>query len=377
MASTPTRVALIGPVIPFRGGIAQHTTMLARALARDCEVRSYSFARQYPAWLFPGESDRDPAFEGHAEPGATYDLDSVNPATWRSVLRQIVAWKPAVVVMPWWTVYFAPLYSYMTRRLRAAGIPVVFVSHNVVEHETAAWKRAATRGVLSRGSAHVVHTSADAENLSRMLPGARCVMHPLPVFDTFPPALGSLAREHDLELLFFGFVRPYKGLDVLLEAMALTDPDIDVRLSVVGEFWHGSGDTREQITRLGLEERVEIVEGYVSDAAAAEYFDRADAVVLPYRSATGSAVVAVAYHYDKPVIATDVGGFPDVVVEGTTGFLVPAESPAGLARAIERVHRADRAAMAREISRFKSERLSWSGFAAAVLDAARLGGASL
>lgn len=367
MASTIPRIALVGPVQPFRGGISQHTTMLRRALSEQCLVRTYSFSRQYPSWIFPGESDRDAALDGYVEPDTVYSLDSMNPWTWRCTVDELFAWHPDAAIFPWWTVYFAPMFAYMARRLRSAGVEVHFICHNVVEHETAAWRRFVTRRVLAIGSSYTVHTRIDERNLLSMFPDATHVLHPLPVFDNYPPAHGSLVREHELELLFFGFVRPYKGLDVLIEALALVDPGLDVRLAIVGEFWHGAEESRSRIERLGLEGRIDIVERYVSDAEAAEYFDRADAVVLPYRAATGSGVVAVAYHYDTPVISTEVGGLPDVIVDGETGLVVEPESPIALARAIERLAVADRSLMRSAIQRFKAERLSWPGFASAVL----------
>ena len=369
---TPERptVALIGPVLPFRGGIAQHTTMLHRALSQVADVRTFSFTRQYPKLLFPGESDRDPAFAGHVEPGVRYVIDSLNPLTWRAVVREIVSTGPAVVVIPWWTAFWAPCFSFIARRLRRAGIAVVFFCHNVVEHEEAAWKRAVTRRVLASGSAFAVHTRVDERNLREMFPHARVAVHPHPVYENFPCPTGALQREHDVELLFFGFVRPYKGLDVLVEALALVRNDLDWRLTVAGEFWQGSADVRARVASLGLDDRVEIVEGYLSDAEVAEYFGRAHALALPYRSATGSGVVAVAYNYGKPVIVTRVGGLPDVVVEGETGWIVEPDDPEALARAIEGLAQADIDAMARAVDRYVARNMTWSGLAHSVLDVA-------
>jgi glycosyltransferase involved in cell wall biosynthesis len=135
VAERHPKVLLIGPVLPFRGGIAQHTTMLLRAFAETTEAHAISFTRQYPRFLFPGESDRDPAFEGHVEPLTEYEMDSMNPLSWRRVVRKALAFAPDVVVLPWWQVYWAPSFSYIARRLRRAGIPVVFLCHNVIEHE--------------------------------------------------------------------------------------------------------------------------------------------------------------------------------------------------------------------------------------------------
>lgn len=369
---TRPNVVLIGPVLPYRGGIAQHTTMLRRALAQVADLRTYSFSRQYPSVLFPGESDRDPAFEGHAEEGTAYTIDTVNPLTWRRVANEIVGSHPEVVVIPWWHVYFTPCFGYLARRFRAAGIPIVWLCHNVVEHESAGWRQWLTRKVLSTGSGFVVHTGIDEANLRRLLPDASIERYNHPVYDQFPSPRGTLPAEHALELLFFGFVRPYKGLDILIEAMPLVPEDLDVRLTVAGEFWDGEDATRKRIEELGAADRIELVSRYLSESDAAEYFGRAHAAVLPYRSATGSGVVAVAYHYDVPVLITRVGGLPDVVVDGETGVIVPPESPEALARGIERLAAADLESMSAAVHRHKTENMSWAGLSRAVLAAAGL-----
>lgn len=366
------RIAIIGPVLPFRGGIAQHTTMLARTLRKQAEARTYSFSRQYPARIFPGDSDRDPDHAAESEPGTAYLIDTVNPLTWGPVAADIVRWRPDLVVLPWWHVYFAPLFLYLTTCLRRSGIPIVYLCHNVVEHETASWRRALTKRVLGRADGFVVHTESEREQLEHMLGVAQVEVHPIPVFESFPRVAGTEPREHALELLFFGFVRPYKGLDVLAEAMRLVDPSLDVRLTVVGEFWSGAADLRSRLEQ-DATGRVEVVPRYVSEREAAQFFGRSDVVVLPYRSATGSAVVALAYHFGVPVIASRIGGLPDVVVPGRTGFLVDPESPSELAAAIEDAATCDLDAMSREVDALVAERMSWTGLARSVLVAAGLG----
>jgi glycosyltransferase involved in cell wall biosynthesis len=363
------KVGIIGPVLPFRGGIAQHTTQLLRAFREKADVLAISFTRQYPKMLFPGESDRDPAFEGHLEERTEYLIDSVNPFTWRAAVKRMIAYHPDVVVLPWWQVYWAPSFSYIARRLRRASVPVVFLCHNVTEHEAAAWKRALTRRVLALGTGHVVQTNLDGEHLLELIPGAKPVLHLHPAYDQFPEATGALRPEHVLELLFFGFVRPYKGLDLLIEALALLPADLDVRLTVAGEFWHGPEETRARIDALGIADKVEIVSRYLTEAEVAEYFARAHALVLPYRSATGSGVVAIAHHYEKPVIVTRVGGLPDVVEDGVTGLVVDPESPEALAAAIESLAERDMSGMVEAVRRFKAEKLTWEGLADAVLEA--------
>lgn len=356
----PCKLALVGPVLPYRGGIAQHTTMLHRALPRIAEHVTVSFTRQYPSVLFPGQSDRDPAYDDREEPGVEYLIDSLNPLTWQKAVRRIQSFGAQVVVLPWWGVYWAFCFRYIVNALRRAGVTVVFFCHNVVEHESAAWKASLTKWVLGRGSRFVVHTREDEANLRALIPGASVMVHAHPIYDQFPQPTGELKPRGDLELLFFGFVRPYKGLHLLVEAMAKTRDG--VYLTIAGEFWGGEEKVRSRLAELGLSDRVELRPRYHTDEETAELFARCDCVVLPYRSATGSGVVPVAYHYDKPVIVTRVGGLPDAVEDGETGWLVEPESIDAIANAINGCSRSDVVRMIPAIRRLKRA-LTWTSLA--------------
>lgn len=371
MSERRPSVAIVGPVPPFRGGIAQHTARLRQALSAAADVTVFSFSRQYPQAIFPGQSDRDPACEGHREPGTTYEIDSLWPPSWRRVARALATMRPDVVVVPWWTVFFAPCFGYLAWRARRAGIPVVVMCHNVVEHESASWKRVMTRLVLRQADGFVTHTAEDRDNLLAMVPGAHVAVRPHPLYDQFPPARGTLERSAATELLFFGFVRPYKGLDVLIEAMALVR-DLDIRLTIAGEIWGDEAPFHNRVAALGIDDAVSFVSRYLGADEAAEYFALADWVVLPYRSATGSGVVPLAYHYDRPVIVTRVGGLPEVVRDGVTGLIAEPESAPSLADAIRRAARMGPEVMGPGIQRIKAE-LSWDELAAAVLTAGGVG----
>jgi glycosyltransferase involved in cell wall biosynthesis len=363
------RVGLLGPVLPFRSGIAQHTTRLQRALRRDADLVMLSFSRQYPAWLFPGESDRDPFHAGHVEPGVEYSVDSLNPLTWRAAVDRFTRARVEAVIVPWWTAFFAPLVIYLRHTLAARGVPVVFLCHNVIEHDAARYKRELTRIVLRGARAYCVQSQSEARELSALLPEAEVVVHAHPLYDQYPASNRQLTRRAPLELLFFGVIRPYKGLDILLQAMALLVRQ-DVHLSVVGEFWKHEAETRKRITELGIAGKVELIPRYVDEQEAANYFSRADAVVLPYRSASGSGVIPMAYHYDKPVIATRVGGLVDAIRDGRTGILVDPTSPRALAEAIDRFDLTSRGAMQSEIRAMKST-MTWEGLAATLLQLTR------
>jgi len=360
------RVLVIGPVLPYRGGIAQHTTMLHRALREQAECLTLSFSRQYPRWLFPGKNDKDKNLAGYQEPGVEYIIDSINPLSWVRALKRIKVFTPRVVIFPWWHVYWTPCFAWISKQLKKDNIEIVFFCHNAVEHEDAGWKRYFANFVLSNANRFVVHTVVDKETLVKRFLDIPVNIHPHPIYDQFPLSTKKLPRRAKLELLFFGFVRPYKGLDILLEAMVLLKEE-DVFLSIVGEFWHGEGETLEFVKNNGIGNKVEIVARYVSDGEVATYFARCDVVVLPYQSATGSGVIPLAYHYEKPVIASRVGGLPEVIEEGVTGSLIDPGSSFQLAQTISDVLSNVITYSPKKILQMKS-RLTWCSLAETVMN---------
>jgi len=359
------RVALIGPVLPFRGGIAQHTTQLHRALSELSEVHTWSFSRQYPQWLFPGESDRDPSFQGHIEPRVDYSIDSLNPLTWKKTAAEIREFNPRILIIPWWTVFWAPTFRYFAKTLKSPGREIVFFCHNVVDHESAYWKTLLSKNVLKLADRFVTHTKQDAEKLASLVPETQVTVHPHPIYDQFPPAKGVLPRRATLELLFYGFVRPYKGLDLLIEAMGLLKGK-DIHLTIAGEFWKGEEEVRRRIIELGIEDQVELRPRYHTDQETAELFHRADFIVLPYRSATGTGVIPIAYHYNKPVIATAVGGIPDVVVNNKSGLLLQDLNAESLSQLILLAHNISSEKLSKFINNYKTT-LSWKSISKAIV----------
>jgi glycosyltransferase involved in cell wall biosynthesis len=357
------RLAMIGPVPPLRGGIAQHTVKLHRVLRERVDLLTISFTRLYPSLLFPGDTEIEPGHELHREPGVEYLIDALSPRGYQRAFERIVEFRPDALILPWWTLYFAPGFAWLARSSRKAGIPTYFFCHNAEDHETAPYKRWVGNLVLAEGAGLITHTKADRDNLAERFPGAPFLVYPHPIGGYYAPAKGTLAREAPLEVLFFGLVRRYKGLDVLLSALERLGRT-DVHTSIVGEFWQRDHTLLERARSVP---RVDVVPRFVSDAEAAEYFQRADVVVLPYRGASGSAVVPLSYQYRRPVIATRVGGLPDVVLEGETGFLVPPEDPGAIAALLERLTAADLAAMRPAIERF-SGTLTWERLADKIIE---------
>ncbi len=358
-----TRYCLVGPTYPYRGGIAHYTTLLTQNLRQTEEVLLISFSRQYPSWLFPGRGDKDPS-ERPLRTETEYLLDSLNPITWWQTIRRIREWQPDVVIIPWWVPFWAPCWHIIGRAVKRMKFApqLIFICHNVLPHEGSILDRTLLRFALNSGDGFLVHDAPDKERLLAQFPNAQVVVSSLPTY----AALGqNVEQAQSLHLpqyeypvvLFFGLVRPYKGVDILLEAMALVERPL--HLIVAGEFWQDEKETLTQIERLNLANRVTIINKYLPDEEVALLMKKSSVVVLPYRSATQSAVVQVAFGYEKPVITTDVGGLAEAVENGRTGLVVPPENPPALAEAIERFFAEELSERFVENIRDENGRFSW------------------
>lgn len=349
-ATRPRRICVVGPVLPFRGGISHYNSMLFRAL-KECgvKVNLFSFSRQYPKLLYPGANDRDPSLIDYREPGAQYTIDSINPFTWWRTARSIIRERPDMVVFHWWTVFWAPCFAFLIYLLKRRNIRITLICHNLVDHDASGMKTRISRYILNLADAYLVHSSEHRDTLQLARPGIPVMQHPIPVYGHYPAARNSLPKRGRLELLFFGFIRPYKGLDVLIEAMHQLG-DSDVYLTIIGEHW---GDPSSLSKTISESANIEPHLRYMSDEEVADYFERADIVVLPYKAATGSAVASVAFHYDKPIIASRIGGLPDVVIDGSTGKLVPPNDPSALAETLRRTSRSDALSISHGVQDFK------------------------
>jgi glycosyltransferase involved in cell wall biosynthesis len=323
-----SNVTVIGPLPPIRGGIARHTRAVADALAQvpGLHVDLLSFARLYPGWLYPGEAVI-PAT------GAPFQLDTINPLSWRRAVRSIIARQPDLVVIPAWTFFVAPMFAFIAARLRRANIRVGMIVHNLSDHEGSGWKDRATRQQLQQADFFITHSAHLAAGLAKAFPHVPVHLQAHPAYDDFPAAPAPLPRRAATELLFFGYVREYKGVDVLLQAMARL-ADQDVKLTIAGEVWTGGQALRDQIAQLGLTDKVELLDRYIDDSEVAALFGRCDALVLPYRAATGSGVIATAHHFGTRVIASDIAGLREAVSSASGDMLVPVDNPEALAAAI-------------------------------------------
>lgn len=334
------RIGLLGPAHPLRGGIAQYLALLSGELSGAHEVHYLSLIRQYPSFLFPGQSQVDPSASPLVVPNERV-LDPMNPLTWGAAARRARELRLDALVYKWWIPFFGPAYAPVLAGARRGGAATIMIADNLVPHEKRPFDEALTRLVTDRTDGYLVMSQSVEQDVARLLPGAPLRRVPHPVYAQY----GAAGRSRDEAraragvsgdmLLFFGFVRRYKGLDVLIEALPrVLAARPGLTLVVAGEFYEPVEPLRARITALGLDDAVRVLDRYVADEEVGDLVAAADAVVLPYRSATQSGVVLVAYAAGCPVISTAVGGLPEVVEEGVTGHLVPPEDPAALADAI-------------------------------------------
>ncbi len=346
--------------------------MLAAALSRRAPTAFVSFKRQYMRWLFPGKTDRDNSARAIEVEGVRRELDTLAPRTFYTLGKE--AREYAAVVLPWWVAFWAPYYLLLIWGV-AGRSKLIFLCHNVLEHESSKLKQAATRAVLQRGDAFIVQTAAEGKRLAELVGTEKpIVTSPHPSYDVFDArrydreaARASLGLPLEAEvILFFGFIRPYKGLDDLLEAFAhLSTRRPRAHLLVVGECW----DHPERYTKFAGP-RCHLVLEYVPNEDIERYVKAADVVALPYSSGSGSGIAQIALGMERPVVATNIGTFDGVIIDGVTGLLVPVRDPVALAHALDRILdptllASMRAAIARD-----RERFSWDTLASRIVELA-------
>ena len=353
------KLGLLGPAPPFHGGIVTNQALLQRARGeRGHALHWAGFAKQYPGFLFPGSRQRGDTAAWMARP-ASRRFVPWSPWSWRRTADDLLRAGVEAVIAKYWLPFFAPGFGAVARRLRGRGVPMVYILDNVIAHERYPLAGPLTRWALGPAAGWVAQSGQVRDDLFATLPGAdpgRVRDCPHPVYDFGVPgrprksraeARAALGLPADARVvLYFGFIKAYKGVVHLIDAApALRDRFGDgLRLMIVGDVYGDAQPYRERVANSGAADIIRFEDGYVPDETVEDHFLAADLVVLPYVSATQSGIVQIAYNYDRPVVSTRVGGLPEVVLDGRTGYLVPPADPAALADAVARFFDEDRAA---------------------------------
>ncbi|MDD4147019.1 MAG: glycosyltransferase family 4 protein [Candidatus Cloacimonetes bacterium] len=352
------KIAFLGPAPPYRGGISLFASHFANEMSRQGhDVCFFNFRKQYPQLLFPAGKQEDDTSTTHPNQRI---LIPYLPHTWDKTAKAINTYKPDLTIVSWWLPFFAPAYGYILGKLNHGG--KVILAHNITPHEDWIASRSLLRYVFSKADEIVVLSKSCLLDLKRNRPSqivrkAKLGFHP--IYDTYS---GITEKVNVLpSILFYGMIKSYKGLDVLLEAMPIIRVAIpDIRLVIAGTVYKDKAAYEEKIKLLDLSANVETHFRYISDKEVATFFRQSDLCILPYKSATQSGVIATAYSYDTPVVASDVGGLSEYVEHGLTGLLVPPGNPSSLAAAIISFYSKDmKAPMQEGIRRFK-EKNTWS-----------------
>ena len=331
------KVVIIGPAWPLRGGLATFDQRLAKQFldeGNDCSI--YSFSLQYPSFLFPGTTQysSDPA---PADITIFSAINSVNPINWIKIGNRLKKLKPDLIVVRFWLPIMGPALGTILRRVRKnRHTKIVAITDNVIPHEKRPGDTAFTKYFLGSCDAYITMSEkvmTDLRTYEKNKPALQ-VMHPL--YDNFgAPVLKEKARKtlgldpDDRIILFFGFIRKYKGLDILLEAMKIIrQQNKNIKLLVAGEFYEDEKPYRELIEKYALHDVLILRTEFIADKDVKFYLCAADAVVQPYRNATQSGVTPLAYHFEKPMIVTNVGSLPSLVPDGKVGLVAEPEAGA-------------------------------------------------
>ena len=331
-------VVILGPAYPLRGGIANLNEALCDNLIKSgINSEVVSFSLQYPSFLFPGTTQYETSVIKHPFK-ITPLLNSVNPLTWIKAVRYIKKINPQLVIVRYWLPFMAPCLGYVARKLRKHHIRVIAITDNVIPHENRIGDKSLTKYFIGSCDAFIVMSEKVKQDIEKFTKTKPVQFTPHPVYNIFGEgvALDTACEELNLDkgkkyILFFGFIRHYKGLDLLIEAMQFVDDS--VHLLVAGEFYEDKKPYDDLIHKLQLESRVHIADGYIPKEKVKYYFSAADLVVQPYREATQSGVTQIAYSFNKPMIVTNVGGLPEIVTDGVSGFVTDTQ-PQSIANAI-------------------------------------------
>ncbi len=334
---TKKKIIIIGPVYPYRGGNALFVTQTFEKLKDDFDVKIFNYSLLYPSILFPGTTQFDKSEKQLFKVPNERLVNSISPLNWYKVSKRIIQEKADLIIFDWWHPFFGFCHGAISSLIKKEySNKILFITENVVSHEANRIDKILTKIGLRNASMFLALSKNVEEELERFAKGSKIFRSELPIYDCYKndeiPEISKFKSQlginnDDQVILFFGYVRKYKGLDILLKAFPKILQKFPYTfLLVVGEFYDSPDNYFKLIEELNITKRVKVINQFVLNEEVAKYYLSSDIVVLPYRSATQSGILNVAYGFNKPVIVTNVGGLAEFVIEGKTGFVIKPDS---------------------------------------------------
>jgi glycosyltransferase involved in cell wall biosynthesis len=341
------KIILIGPAYPYRGGNALFVTHTYESLKNQFDIKIYNYKLLYPSILFPGTTQFDESKEQVFDIPNERVINSINPFNWFKVAGKLTKEDVDLVVFDWWHPFFGFCHGVISFLIsKKYKNKILFITENVVSHEANPIDKFLTKIGLCSASKFLVLSGIVEKEVQQFSKGKKVYRSELPVYDCYKQTEQTDQKkmkrelgfeEESLVLLFFGYVRKYKGLDILIEAFPkILSHFPNARLLIVGEFYDNPKEYTDLISKLGIDNKIKMINQFVPNEDVGKYYQAADVVILPYRSATQSGILNVAYGLNKPVIVTDVGGLAEFVDEGKTGFVVKPNSPDAIANGVNK-----------------------------------------
>lgn len=370
------KIIIVGTSYPYRGGLTAFNEHLARVLTSEGhDVEIYTFTLQYPDFLFPGKTQ-------YSDGPAPTDLkiirrvNSINPFNWLKVGKEIRRKRPDVLITKFWLPYMAPCLGTIERQVRKnKHTLIVSILDNLIPHEKRFGDKMLVKYFVKSTDKFVAMSKSVLSDLSLFDTKKPRVFCPHPLYDNYGELLDKdeaknlLSLEHDTHyVLFFGIIRDYKGLDLLLESFADSRfKDLNVKLLVAGEFYSNEEKYMELIHDLNIGERLQLNTFFIPDSEVNRYFSACDIVAQPYRTATQSGVTQIAFHFLKPMLVTNVGGLAEIVPDGKIGYVVEPDVKQITEALVDYFHNDREAEFSEKITEEK-KKYAWSNMTAAILN---------
>lgn len=368
------KIIIFSTAYPLRGGIAHFNGLLYKTLVKQHDVKVITFKRQYPSLLFPGKTQLESGDTTEKIPTLVI-ADSINPLNWIKVGNIIKKEKPDLIIYKYWMPFFAPCFGTVLKIAKKnTHTKAMVICDNVIPHEKRPGDIALTKWFFNSVDYFITMSKSVLNDLHKLKPNAKSILSFHPVYSNFGEIIKKDVAKKKLDintdkvLLFFGFIRDYKGLDTLIEAVNLIKGKLDFTLIVAGEFYTDKQKYLDLIDKYELWNKIKIYSDFIPTEDVKYYFCAADVAVLPYKDATQSGIIQIANNFNKPIIATNVGGLGEVIHDGENGYLCEPNNPQAIADAIIKFYKEGKEIEFTEKIKLEKDKYSWDNFVKQIME---------